>query len=94
MNVDADMLVVEFQAQNVAFTTTVIRLPVNVVQLCIKEVTINSKYFSTLTDTATEGPLLKYIAWKQLWLDAKMASVNWGAFQIARKHHAHQSQQI
>eukprot|EP00957_Ditylum_brightwellii_P040243 3044852-Ditylum_brightwellii.AAC.1 len=66
MNVDADMLAVEFQAQNVVSTTTAIRLPVNVVQLHVKDVTINSKYFSTLKTTAMEGPLLKYIARKQL----------------------------
>eukprot|EP00957_Ditylum_brightwellii_P105666 8057890-Ditylum_brightwellii.AAC.1 len=59
MNVDADMLAAEFQAQNVVSTTTAIRFPVNVVQLHIKEVAVNSKYFSTLKDTATEGSPLK-----------------------------------
>eukprot|EP00957_Ditylum_brightwellii_P090177 6868374-Ditylum_brightwellii.AAC.1 len=66
MNVDADMLAVEVQAQNVVSTTTAIRLPVNVVQLHVKEVTINSKYFFILKDTARNGLLLKYIAWNQL----------------------------
>ena len=64
INVDANMLAVEFQTQNVVSTTTAIRLLVNVVKLQVKEVTIISKYFSTLKDTATEGPLLKYIAQK------------------------------
>eukprot|EP00957_Ditylum_brightwellii_P010995 833505-Ditylum_brightwellii.AAC.1 len=64
MNVNVDMLAVEFQAQNAVSTTTAIRLLANVVQLHIKEVTINRKYFSALKDTAMEGPLLKYIAWK------------------------------
>ena len=56
--------------------------------------TVNSNYFSKLKKSANEGPLMRYIAKKQLWSDIKMESINWGAFRITRKHHSQYSKQI
>eukprot|EP00957_Ditylum_brightwellii_P086806 6606046-Ditylum_brightwellii.AAC.1 len=64
LNVDADLLVVEYRALNKKTTRTVLRLPVNVVQLHISGVTVNSNYFLKLKKSANEGPLMRYIAKK------------------------------
>ena len=49
---------------NANSTRNTIRLPVNAVQLHINGVTVNCNYFSKLKYSATEGPLLQYIAKK------------------------------
>eukprot|EP00957_Ditylum_brightwellii_P162948 12407999-Ditylum_brightwellii.AAC.1 len=66
LNVDANLRAVKFQASNANFIRKVIRLPVNAVQLHINGVTVNSNYSSKLKYSATEGPLLRYIAKKRL----------------------------
>eukprot|EP00957_Ditylum_brightwellii_P008749 663511-Ditylum_brightwellii.AAC.1 len=94
LNVYADLLTVEYWAPNKKTTRKAIRLPDNAVQLHINGVTVNSNKFSKLKNSATEGPLLRYIAKKRLWSDTKMALINWDAFQIARKHQSQHSKQI
>eukprot|EP00957_Ditylum_brightwellii_P178598 13604432-Ditylum_brightwellii.AAC.1 len=64
LNVDADLLAVEFWASNANSTRKALRLPVNAIQLHTNGVTVNSNYFSKLKYSATEGPLLQYIAKK------------------------------
>eukprot|EP00957_Ditylum_brightwellii_P030241 2289439-Ditylum_brightwellii.AAC.1 len=54
LNVDANLLVVEYQALNKKTTRKVIRLSVNAAQLHINGVTVNSNYFSKLKNSATE----------------------------------------
>ena len=88
------MLAVEYQIFNKKTTRKAICLPVNAVQLHINGVTVNSNYFSKLKKSANEGPLMRYIAKKQLWSDTKMESIHWVAFRIARKHHSQYSKQI
>eukprot|EP00957_Ditylum_brightwellii_P139357 10621342-Ditylum_brightwellii.AAC.1 len=94
LNVDADMLAVGYQTHNKKTTRKAIRLPVNAVQLHIDGVTVNSNYFLKLKKSANEGPLMRYIAKKQLWSDTKMELIKWDAFRIARKHHSQHSKQI
>eukprot|EP00957_Ditylum_brightwellii_P124748 9508021-Ditylum_brightwellii.AAC.1 len=74
LNVDADLLAVEYRAPNKKTARKVIQLPVNA--------------------SANERTLMRYIAKKQLWSNTKMESINWGAFQIARKHQSQHSKQI
>eukprot|EP00957_Ditylum_brightwellii_P097699 7440905-Ditylum_brightwellii.AAC.1 len=58
LNVDADLLAIEYWALNKKTTRKVIQLPVHAVQLHINGVTVNSNYFLKLKRSATEGPLL------------------------------------
>jgi len=94
LNVDRDLLAVEYQALNKKTTRKVLQLPVNAVQLHISGVTVNSNYFSKLKKSANEGPLIRYIAKKQLWSNTKMKLINWGTFWIGRKHQSQHSKQI
>ena len=76
LNIDANLLAVKYRALNKKTTRKVIRLPVNALKLHINGVTINSNYFLKLKNSATEGPLLRYIAKKRLWSDTKMVLIN------------------
>eukprot|EP00957_Ditylum_brightwellii_P081810 6224215-Ditylum_brightwellii.AAC.1 len=53
LNVDADLLAVEYWVLNKKTTRKVIQLPVNAVQLHLNGVTVNSNYFSKLKNSAT-----------------------------------------
>ena len=94
LNVDTDLLAVEYRVSNTKTTRKAIRLPVNAVQIHINGVTVDSNYFLKLKYSATEGPLLRYIAKKRLWSDTKMVSINWDVFWITRKHQSQHSKQI
>ena len=61
MNVDVDILAVAFHSQNRRSTMHIIQLPVNLVQLYTRKMTVNSHYFWKLRDHATKQPLLDHI---------------------------------
>eukprot|EP00957_Ditylum_brightwellii_P181349 13814316-Ditylum_brightwellii.AAC.1 len=92
LNIDVDVLAINYRATIGMQCTKVPRLPINKTQLHTSDTTVTLKYYKTLHNHATMKPLIEHLQEKNEWDGFTIQQIDWKAFAVARKHNSHQIQ--